>query len=134
MKRKRRALGRKNKRMGMLLCVPAMVIRGICFVYSFVALVMSFNTNMGVVQGHFEFAGFDNYIETLKSKEMVGVIGNTLLYAAATILVELGIGLLVSAALRKKCKRKRNCQGLHYPAHDDGLHCIRNNTEMDVYR
>ena len=67
-------------------------------------LVMSFNTNMGVVQGHFEFAGFDNYIETLKSKEMRSVIGNTLLYAAATILVELGIGLLVSAALRKNVK------------------------------
>lgn len=104
MKRKRQALGRKNKRMGMLLCVPAMVIVAFALYTLLYALVMSFNTNMGVVQGHFEFAGFDNYIETLKSKEMRGVIGNTLLYAAATILVELGIGLLVSAALRKNVK------------------------------
>ena len=104
MKRKRRALGRKNKRMGMLLCVPAMVIVAFALYTLLYALVMSFNTNMGVVQGHFEFAGFDNYIETLKSKEMRSVIGNTLLYAAATILVELGIGLLVSAALRKNVK------------------------------
>ena len=104
MKRKRRALGRKNKRMGMLLCVPAMVIVAFALYTLLYALVMSFNTNMGVVQGHFEFAGFDNYIESLKSKEMRSVIGNTLLYAAATILVELGIGLLVSAALRKNVK------------------------------
>ena len=88
----------------MLLCVPAMVIVAFALYTLLYALVMSFNTNMGVVQGHFEFAGFDNYIETLKSKEMRGVIGNTLLYAAATILVELGIGLLVSAALRKNVK------------------------------
>ena len=64
MKRKRRALGRKNKRMGMLLCVPAMVIVAFALYTLLYALVMSFNTNMGVVQGHFEFAGFDNYIET----------------------------------------------------------------------
>ena len=134
MKRKRRALGRKNKRMGMLLCVPAMVIVAFALYTLLYALVMSFNTNMGVVQGHFEFAGFDNYIETLKSKEMRSVIGNTLLYAAATILVELGIGSPCIRRFKKKCKRKRNCQGLHYPAHDDGLHCIRNNLEMDVYR
>ena len=130
MKRKRRALGRKNKRMGMLLCVPAMVIVAFALYTLLYALVMSFNTNMGVVQGHFEFAGFDNYIETLKSKEMRSVIGNTLLYAAATI-------WNWSPCIRrfkKKCKRKRNCQGLYYPAHDDGLHCIRNNLEMDVYR
>ena len=87
-----------------MLCIPAILVVVFAAYTLLYALVMSFNTNMGVVRGTFEFAGFDNYMETLKSSEMRSVIGNTLLYAAATILIELGIGLLVSAALRRNLK------------------------------
>lgn len=104
MKGNQRLLEQKNRRTGLLLCIPAILVVVFAAYTLLYALVMSFNTNMGVVRGTFEFAGFDNYMETLKSSEMRSVIGNTLLYAAATILIELGIGLLVSAALRRNLK------------------------------
>lgn len=88
----------------MLLCIPAFLIVSFAIYTLLYAFVMSFNTNRGVLGGTFDFAGADNYIKILQSKEMRSVIGNTLLYAAATILAELGIGLVVSAALRKNLK------------------------------
>lgn len=104
MKGNQRLLEQKNRRTGLLLCIPAILVVVFAAYTLLYALVMSFNTNMGVVRGTFEFAGFDNYLEILKSEEMRSVIGNTLLYAAATILIELGIGLLVSAALRRNLR------------------------------
>lgn len=104
MKGNQRLLEQKNRRTGLLLCIPAILVVVFAAYTLLYALAMSFNTNMGVVQGTFEFAGFDNYLEILKSEEMRSVIGNTLLYAAATILIELGIGLLVSAALRRNLR------------------------------
>lgn len=97
-------LERKNRRIGMLLCIPAFLVVAFAIYTLLYALVMSFNTNTGVLNGTFTFAGVDNYIKTLQNKEMLSVIGNTLLYAFATILVELVIGLVVSAAFRKNKK------------------------------
>lgn len=104
MRRRAQSLEKKNRRTGLLLCVPALLAVSFGVYTLLYALVMSFNTNMGVISGEFEFAGLDNYIETLQSKEMREVIGNTLMYAFATIVVELGIGLVVSAVLRKNVK------------------------------
>lgn len=88
----------------MQLCIPAFLV--ILFsVYTLgYAFVMSFNTNMGVLERTFRFAGIDNYIKILHDKEIRSVVGNTLLYALMTILVELGVGLITSAALRRNLK------------------------------
>lgn len=88
----------------MLLCIPAFIILIFAIYTLGYALVMSFNTNKGVVSGTFNFAGFENYIKVLKDEEIRSVVGNTLLYACSTIVIELGIGLVVSAALRKGLK------------------------------
>ena len=97
-------LERRTKRTGILLCIPAFLVVIFAIYTLAYAFVMSFNTNTGVLTGAFEFAGVKNYSKTLESAEMRGVIGNTLLYAVTTILVELGIGLIVSAALRRNLK------------------------------
>ena len=102
MKRKKLSLlQRKNRRTGMLLCIPAFLVVAFGVYTLGYALVMSFNTNMGVIRGEFDFVGLENYVKTLQNEEIRGVVGNTLLYAAATIITELVIGLVVSAALRK---------------------------------
>lgn len=97
-------LKQKRKRTGLLLCIPAFFVVSYAIYMLGYALVMSFNSNMGVLSGQYHFVGWDNYLKILESEEMRGVVGNTLLYAAATIFVELGIGLLVSAALRKNLR------------------------------
>lgn len=87
-----------------MLCIPAMLVVAFA-VYSLgYALVMSFNSNKGVLQGGFHFQGFENYIKALKNKELRQVIFNTVSYAFLTILVELAIGMVVSAALRRELR------------------------------
>lgn len=102
--RRQMKLNDKNKRTGILLCIPALLVIAFAIYSLGYALVMSFNTNKGVLQGEFNFQGLDNYIKAFRNKELRQVIFNTVSYAFMTILVELGIGLLVSAALRRELK------------------------------
>ncbi|MDO5345392.1 MAG: sugar ABC transporter permease [Lachnospiraceae bacterium] len=104
MKKKQTALARKLNKTGLLLCIPAMLIVVFAVYALGYALVMSFNSNKAIMAGTYNFIGWNNYIKVFTNKDIRAAVGNTLLYAVCTICIELVIGLVVSAALRKNVR------------------------------
>lgn len=94
-------LERKRRITGLVLCIPAIIVIGFAVYMLIYSLVMSFGSNRGALSGNYEFIGLKNYVKTLANDEMRGAIVNTLAYAFSTLAIELVIGLLVSAALRR---------------------------------
>jgi ABC-type sugar transport system permease subunit len=90
---------------GFLLTLPTLLfLLGISIFALFWALTMSFNTDDGVVRGSYTFVGLENYIKVLGNRELYEVLGNTFQYAFLTILIELFLGLTISAALWKSLR------------------------------
>lgn len=103
-KKKQTALARKLNKTGLLLCIPAILIVVFAVYALGYALVMSFNSNKAIMAGTYSFVGWNNYIKVFTNKDIRNAVGNTLLYAVFTICIELAIGLVVSAALRKNVR------------------------------
>lgn len=100
--KKESKLLKKYNRTGFLLCLPT-ILALLLSVYTLAyALLTSLNTNSGYLKGEFKFAGLDNYIKVLNNSKAIGAMGNTILYVVCTIIIEIALALLVSAALRKQ--------------------------------
>lgn len=93
---------KREARIGLLLCIPAILV--IAFsVYSICyAFLISFSDNKSFMQGTFKFVAFKNYLNVLTNKTVRESVWNTLFYTVCTIGVELCVGLLVANAMRRE--------------------------------
>ena len=97
-----RSLQHRQRSTSLLLCLPALPFIAFGLYTILFAIVMSINSNEAILTGSaFNFVGFTNYHTALHDPEISSVMGNTLLFAACSIAIELTLGLLISAALFK---------------------------------
>ena len=100
-----RSLQHRLRSTSLLLCLPALPFIAFGLYTILFAIVMSINSNEAILTGSaFNFVGFTNYHTALHDPEIGSVMGNTLLFAACSIAIELTLGLLISAALFKNFK------------------------------
>lgn len=96
---------RRLKLTSFLLCLPALPFIAFALYSILYAILMSLNSNDAILRGEgFHFVGLENYRATLGDSQFMGVMGNTFLFAACSIVIELILGLVISAALFKNLK------------------------------
>lgn len=102
MKKEISILQKKEGRIGLLLCIPAILVISFA-IYSLVyALLISFNDNKAFMMGSYKFVGLKNYLNVLTNKTVRDTVWNTLYYSFFTVVVELILGLIVSNAMRRE--------------------------------
>lgn len=102
MKQERSILQKREARIGIILCIPMILV--ICFsIYAIgYAISVSFNDNKAFMMGAYKFVGFKNYLNALTNKTVRDTVWNTLYYCFFTVTVELALGLIVSNAMRRE--------------------------------
>lgn len=103
----------KKNGVAYLLLIPSLVlIFGILIYPLLYSLFISFHDYLLTKPGQYNFVGFANYIEALKSNFFLKSVFRTLYFAFATVGIELILGLAVALVLQQKFRGRGLVRGL----------------------
>lgn len=86
-----------------LYIAPAFIVMALIIGYPvFSAIGTSFLHSSLAKPGRDTFAGFSNYVQLLGSEQFLGVLGRTAVWAIASLITQVGLGLVLANVLNKK--------------------------------
>lgn len=93
---------------GYTLVAPACILLTITFAAPLIyAFLISVSDSNAVIENHFTFVGFDNYLSVLKSSKFQSALIHTCFFVITTILLELIIGFCVALLLYREVAGSR---------------------------
>lgn len=99
---------RRRKIAGYTLIAPACILLIITFAVPLIyAFLISISDSNAIIENHFSYVGFDNYLSVLKSSKFQSALIHTCFFVSTTILLELIIGFGIALLLYREVTGSR---------------------------
>lgn len=93
---------KQANRMGPAFLIPALTVVAVILIFPVLqTLFLSLERNTTTIFGPLNFAGIANYLKLFHSERFLTALGNTLVFAAGTVPLELAFGLGLAVLLNK---------------------------------
>jgi multiple sugar transport system permease protein len=99
--------GVRRHRLGYLLVLPASVVLGLVVIYPLASLVWISLHRVEPLRGPAQpFIGLENYARLLRDSELVGSLGQTLVWTGASIALQFGLALIAAVILNESFRAR----------------------------
>lgn len=98
---------KQANRTGPLFLIPALAVVGFVLLYPVLqTIILSFGLNSPTIFNNFTFGGFANYERLFSTPRFMTALGNTILFTAVTVPLELVIGIGLALVLNRTFQGK----------------------------